>query len=123
VASILSGEKSFQILVVTSGLPDSQTKNSNLDIFWIILRTENIGIFYGHLVYFTLIWYILCPFGIFYGHLVYFVVIWTIFPVLVRCSKKNLATLRFVVKTIWKTSISELRRTSLTEYLSAAIDH
>jgi hypothetical protein len=84
---------------------------------------ENIGIFYGHLVYFTLIWYILCPFGIFYGHLVYFVVIWTIFPVLVRCSKKNLATLRFVVKTIWKTTISELRRTSLTEYLSAAIDH
>jgi hypothetical protein len=33
------------------------------------------GIFYGHLVYFTAIWYILRPFGIFYGHLVYFMVI------------------------------------------------
>jgi hypothetical protein len=29
-------------------------------------------IFYGHLVYFTAIWYILLPFGIFYGYLVYF---------------------------------------------------
>jgi hypothetical protein len=45
-------------------------------------------------------WYILCPFGLFYGNLVYFVVIWSIlwpfgifFPVLVCCTKKNLATL------------------------------
>jgi hypothetical protein len=30
---------------------------------------------------------------IFYGHLVKFVVIWYIFPVLVFCTKKNLATL------------------------------
>jgi hypothetical protein len=30
------------------------------------------GIFYGHLVYFMAIWYILWPFGIFYGPLVYF---------------------------------------------------
>jgi hypothetical protein len=27
------------------------------------------------------------------GHLVYFVIIWYIFPVLVYCTKKNLATL------------------------------
>jgi hypothetical protein len=33
---------------------------------------ENVSLFYGHLVYFTAIWYILRPFGIFYGHLVYF---------------------------------------------------
>jgi hypothetical protein len=39
------------------------------------------------LVYFTVIWYILWPLGIAYGNLVYF------FPVLVRCPKKNLATL------------------------------
>jgi hypothetical protein len=46
------------------------------------------------------IWYILCPFGIFYAHLVYFMPIWyilwsfgTFFPVLVSCTKKNLATL------------------------------
>jgi hypothetical protein len=46
------------------------------------------------------IWYILWPFGIFYRHLVYFIAIWYILwlfcifsPVLVCCSKKNLATL------------------------------
>jgi hypothetical protein len=39
------------------------------------------------------IWSILRPLKIFYGHLVYFVVIWYIFPVLVSCTKKNLATL------------------------------
>jgi hypothetical protein len=44
--------------------------------------------------------YILWPFGIFYGHLGYFMTIWytlcsfgTFFPVLVSCTKKNLATL------------------------------
>jgi hypothetical protein len=47
---------------------------------------EDVGIFYGNLVYFTAIWYILCPFGISYGYLVFF-------PVLVCCTKKNLATL------------------------------
>jgi hypothetical protein len=35
-------------------------------------------------------WYILWSIGIFYGHLVYFM---AIFPVLVFCTKKNLATL------------------------------
>jgi hypothetical protein len=34
---------------------------------------ENAGIFYGHLEYFTVIWYILWPFG-------NVVVIWYIFP-------------------------------------------
>jgi hypothetical protein len=29
---------------------------------------ENLGIFYGHLVYFTAIENILCPFGIFCGN-------------------------------------------------------
>jgi hypothetical protein len=42
------------------------------------LAVEDVGIFYGHLVYFMAIWYILWPFGIFYGHLVYFVAIWYI---------------------------------------------
>jgi hypothetical protein len=31
--------------------------------------------------------------GIFYNHLVHFTFIWYIFPVLVPCTKKNLATL------------------------------
>jgi hypothetical protein len=34
---------------------------------------ENAGIFYGHLEWFTVIWYFLCPFGS-------VVVIWYIFP-------------------------------------------
>jgi hypothetical protein len=42
---------------------------------------ENVGILYGQLVYFVAIWYI------FYGYLAY------IFPILVLCTKKNLATL------------------------------
>jgi hypothetical protein len=39
---------------------------------------ENVGIYYGHLVYSVVIWYILWSFGIFCGHLVYSVVIWYI---------------------------------------------
>jgi uncharacterized membrane protein YjgN (DUF898 family) len=45
------------------------------------------------LVYFSDPWSILRSFVIFYGHLVQFVVIGHIFPVLVLCTKKNLATL------------------------------
>jgi hypothetical protein len=41
---------------------------------------EDVGTFYEQLVYFTTIWYILWPLDIF-------------FPVLVSCTKKNLATL------------------------------
>jgi hypothetical protein len=33
------------------------------------------------------------PFGLFYDHLEYFMVIWYILPVLVYCVKKNLAAL------------------------------
>jgi hypothetical protein len=33
---------------------------------------EDVCVFYGHLVYFTAIWYILWPFGLFYSYLVYF---------------------------------------------------
>jgi hypothetical protein len=39
---------------------------------------EDAGIFYGHLVYFVAIWYILWPLGIFCSHWVYFVAIWYI---------------------------------------------
>jgi ABC-type spermidine/putrescine transport system permease subunit II len=37
---------------------------------------EDVGMFYGHLVYFTAIWYILGPLGTFYGYLVYFFPFW-----------------------------------------------
>jgi hypothetical protein len=69
-------------------------------IIWYILLA--FGIFHDHLVYFLAIWYILWPFGIFYDHLVHtyilsplgiFCSVWYIFPFLVWCTKKNLATL------------------------------
>jgi hypothetical protein len=44
------------------------------------LAIEDIVTFDGHLVYFMAVWYSLWPFG-------------TIFPVLVCCTMKNLATL------------------------------
>jgi hypothetical protein len=48
---------------------------------------DDVGIFCGHVVNFTAIWYISWPFGIFPPHFGIF------FPVLVFCTKKNLATL------------------------------
>jgi hypothetical protein len=39
------------------------------------------------------IWSILRPFRVVYGHLLYFVLVWYIFPVLVRCTEKYLASL------------------------------
>jgi hypothetical protein len=60
-----------------------QTKNPNLGKFWTVLQWKI-------LVYFMSIWSILWAFDVWYGHgyLVY-----TYFPVLVCCTKKNLATL------------------------------
>jgi hypothetical protein len=49
----------------------------DVSIMFILLICD---LFYGHLIYFMFIWYILCLFGIF-------------FPLLVYCTKKNLATL------------------------------
>jgi hypothetical protein len=49
-----------------------QTKNSNLGKFWAPLYV-NVGIFYGHLEYFTAIWYMLRQIG-------NIVIIWYIFP-------------------------------------------
>jgi hypothetical protein len=69
-----------------------QTKNPYLGKIWRDLPWKILDYFYGHWVYFTTIWYILRPFGIFSGHLVYFIVIWYVFPALVCCTKKNLAT-------------------------------
>jgi hypothetical protein len=56
----------------TSGLPEGQTKNPNLGNFWKVLKWKV-------LVYRIAICYILWPFGIYYGHFVYFVVVWYIF--------------------------------------------
>jgi hypothetical protein len=56
-------------------LPDGIFSNHKSQFGQILefLAMEDVGIFYGHLVYSTGIWYI--------------------FPVLVCCAKKNLATL------------------------------
>jgi hypothetical protein len=62
-----------------------QTKNPNLGKFWSALDRKM-------LIYFR-------PSGIFYGHLGDFITIWYIFPGLVSCTKKNLATL--FIETIW----------------------
>jgi hypothetical protein len=48
------------------------------------------------------IWRTQRPFGIFFGRLLHFVVIWHIFPVLVCCAKKNLATLALSIPGIVK---------------------
>jgi hypothetical protein len=61
-------------------------KNPNLGTFWRVLQWKVLA-------YFRTIWSILRPLEIFYGRLVYYVVIWYFFPVLVSCTKKNLATL------------------------------
>jgi hypothetical protein len=50
------------------------------------LGMENVGIFYGHLVYFVVLWKSLWLFGIFCSH-------WVYFSALVFCAKKDLATL------------------------------
>jgi hypothetical protein len=41
---------------------------------------EVVGLFYGHLVYLTAIWYMLWPFGTLYGYLVYFTLFWYVAP-------------------------------------------
>jgi hypothetical protein len=72
----------------TAGLPDGKFSNQKSKFGKILegLVMEDVVIFYGHLVYFTAIWYTLQTFGTFCGNLVYF-------PVLEICTKKNLATL------------------------------
>jgi hypothetical protein len=60
--------------VTAAGLPDGFFSNQKYRFGYILegLAMEDVGIFYGHLVYFTAI-------GVFCGHLIYFIVIWYIF--------------------------------------------
>jgi hypothetical protein len=67
---------------------------------------EKFGIFHGHLERIKMaIWYILNPFG-------NFVAIWHVFPVLVFCVKKNLATLEqcLVLRTGLSSPIRRMHR-------------
>jgi hypothetical protein len=65
-------------------LPDGLFSNQKYKFGKILegLAMEDVGIFYGHLVHFTVFCYILWKFGVVHGILVYF-------PVLVFCTKKN----------------------------------
>jgi hypothetical protein len=65
-----------------------QTKNWNLGIFRKVLQCKTLVYFMDILVY-----VLYGPIVYFFGHLLYFVVILSIYPVLVFCTKKNLATL------------------------------
>jgi hypothetical protein len=77
-------------------LPDGTLSNQKFQ-FGSILEgpaMEDVGITCGHLLFYMAICYFIWPFVILYGHLVYFMAIWYIFPLLVCCVKKNLATLQ-----------------------------
>jgi hypothetical protein len=69
-------------------LPDATFSNQKSLIGYLLkgLVIDNIGIFVAISI-------ISPTFNMFHGHLVYYVVIWRFFPVLVRFTKKNLATL------------------------------
>jgi hypothetical protein len=72
-----------------AGLPDVIFSNQKSQIGYILegLGMENVCLFNAHLEHFTTIWHFLWPFGTFCGNLV-------LFPVLVCCTKNNMATLR-----------------------------
>jgi hypothetical protein len=70
------------------------------------LGMENAGMFYCHLAYFTVTWYIfLRSFGTFYGHLVHFIGNLVYFSILIWFPKNNLAILppaiREIVLSVW----------------------
>jgi hypothetical protein len=48
---------------------------------------EDVGLYFGNLIYFRAIWYILRSFSIFYGYLVKFFSLWYV------VTRKNMATL------------------------------
>jgi hypothetical protein len=73
-----------------AGLPDGllSNKNNNLGKFW---RALDWKLF----IHFMAVWNILWRFGMYHDHLVHFVFIWYVFPGLVSCTNKNLATLDY----------------------------
>jgi hypothetical protein len=90
-----------------------KTKNPNLGKFWRFLQWKILAKLWT-------IWSILRPLEIFYSHLVYFVVIGYIFPVLVSCTKKNLATLAAAV---WARDIQQTHTVYNTLMHSDKKDH
>jgi hypothetical protein len=84
LATLLNCKLNSKICRSATGLPDGIFPNQKIPI-WVNFGGPCNGIF----------WYILWPFGQFPRRLAYFmeyfVVIWCVFPVLVFCTKKNLA--------------------------------
>jgi hypothetical protein len=76
-----------------------QTKNPNLGKFWRALQWKILA-------YFVTIWSILRPLQIFYGHMVYFVVIWYISPRFGILYQKNLATLHSIILSLSVTQLN-----------------
>jgi hypothetical protein len=73
-----------------------QTKKSKFGYILEGLAMEDVGVFYGHSVYFTAIRFTLWPFGTFSGNLVYFPSFWYIVP------RKSGNPVRFVCTKSWK---------------------
>jgi hypothetical protein len=70
-----------------SGLPDGLFSNQKYQFWENFQGFEKVDILWPFGMFYEYMH------GIFYDHLVHFVLIWYIFPVLVSCTKKNLATL------------------------------
>jgi hypothetical protein len=79
-----------------------QTKNPNLGKLWRVLLWKILG-------YFLTIWSILRPLEIFYGHLVYIVVIWYILPRFGILDQEKSGNPACEAKTIWK-KVFQLRK-------------
>jgi hypothetical protein len=94
--------------ILTAGMPDGLLSNQKSQFGSILegLAMENVGIFYVHLVCFTAIGNILWSLGIFCGHLVYFSPFWYVVRNL------NLATLpdgaTGLLPAVWELSIIQL---------------
>jgi hypothetical protein len=69
---------------------------------------EDVGIFYGHLVYFTASWYILWTYGTICGHLVYF----SLFGMLYREESGNPGS-----ETCWLMSFFTLTNEAFNRFL------
>jgi hypothetical protein len=82
-------------MLIEPRLPDGIFSNQKYHFGLILegLAMEDVGIFYGHLVYITVILYILWPFGICILWPFRIWAIWYTFTILVCCTKENLATL------------------------------
>jgi hypothetical protein len=94
---------------------------------------EDVSLFYGHLVYFTAIWYILWQFGTLYGYSVHYMVIWYIIwlfgtlygylvhylPALVCCTMENLATRLLTYVVVVLIQVTEQHLSHKTDILVA----